>query len=128
MIQLISNDIRIRKYVSTIAESLKMQLTMLDSELDSCEILAEICYSKPGILLIDNDSLCFSAEKLISSIKKICKNTNIIFLTSDFSKELGSKILPLGIHYYALKPVSQKELQDVINSIIKKQKIRSQSS
>ncbi len=102
-----------------------MEIEFINTEMDSCEILAEVYDSKPNILLIDNDAMNFSADKLIGSIKKTCQKTNIIFLTSDFSRELGSKILPYGIHYYAMKPVSEKELMDVINSILKKQKVRS---
>jgi len=44
------------------------------------------------------------------------KNMKIIFLTSDNSIEKGREISPLGVLYYGIKPVSQRELLQVLDS------------
>ena len=43
----------------------------------------------------------------------------IIFVTSDTSVELGKKISPLGITYYAIKPIDKVEFDELLNSISK---------
>jgi response regulator of citrate/malate metabolism len=42
-----------------------------------------------------------------------------IFVTSDESYELGREISPLGIQYYAIKPVDVNDMRDLIASLTK---------
>ena len=47
------------------------------------------------------------------------KKLDIIFVTSNSGLEIGRAVSQIGIHYYAIKPLQQTELSDVILSLNK---------
>jgi len=118
MFEVISSDRKIQEYINSISSRNNLQNHFIDTELDSCEMLSNICSIPLNLLVIDNDSLKFKADKFIINIRKLCPDSEIIFITSDNSVELGRKISPLGIQYYAVKPVSEMELDEAINAIL----------
>lgn len=86
------------------------------------DVLTFIYTETPSTLIIDDDYLVPNSVAIIDSIRKVNKEVKIIFVTSDTSIDLGKKISPLGIYYYAIKPIDKSEFYDLIKSIIESQK------
>jgi response regulator of citrate/malate metabolism len=90
-----------------------------ESNPDPLSVLTHVCTSNPGIVILDDDFLNPNSEGILKSIKTIKSEISVIFTTSDTSIELGRKITPLGVQYYAIKPFSDNEFHDSLESIIK---------
>ncbi len=84
---------------------------------DPLDIISFVCSAKPSVVIVDDDFLRPESAHFISSIKKINKKAFTIFLTSDSSIELGREITPLGIHAYAVKPLDESEIKEIICSV-----------
>lgn len=76
----------------------------------------------PSLIIVDDDYVNPDAAVMISTLKKIKKNIEIIFITSNSSIELGKQISPLGITYYAIKPLDKEDFDELLNSVSKKRK------
>lgn len=118
MIYLVTDDIELKQQVESIAELISEESITFDPTKESCEILSELCAVPPSIALIDDDSKNFDSKKLIPSIRNLCPNMALIFLTSDSSIDKGSRIAQHNIQYYGIKPVSQSELKEVLLSLL----------
>jgi DNA-binding response OmpR family regulator len=91
------------------------------TEIFSCknnllDIVSRVYSNNFSVIVIDDDCVGNNTLNLLKSIRTMKKNTKIIFLTSDNSIEKGREILPLGILYYGIKPVSHQELLQVLDS------------
>lgn len=95
------------------------QLHIYDQNLDPLDVMSWVCTERPAILILDDDLFKPNSAHILRSIKKIHKNIAIIFVTSDPSIELGREISPIGIKFYALKPLAELEIKEVIKSITK---------
>jgi two-component SAPR family response regulator len=86
---------------------------------DPLDVMSFIIHNHPSLMIIDDDYLRPVSGRIISSIKNILPKVSTIFITSDESYELGREISPLGLQYYAIKPVDVNDLKDVISSLTK---------
>ena len=86
---------------------------------DPLDVMSFIIHSHPSLMIIDDDFLRPVSGRIISSIKNILPKVSTIFITSDESYELGREISPLGLQYYAIKPVDVNDMKDVISSLTK---------
>lgn len=84
---------------------------------DPLEVISSVHSLSPTLLIFDDDILKPNSEKILKSIKQISKNVVIIFLTSDNSVDLGRKISPMGVYFYGIKPISKREILNLINSV-----------
>lgn len=87
---------------------------------DPLEIMSHVCSTNTSLLILDDDFVKPNSERLLTSIKKVNPKLSIIFITSDTSIELGRKINSIGVKYYLMKPISDSDLHEYINSIIEK--------
>jgi response regulator of citrate/malate metabolism len=82
--------------------------------------VASNCFSqKPSVLIVDDDFLTPNTVQVLESIRKVNVSMKIIFVTSDASIELGKKISPLGIFYYAIKPIEECDFTELLESVLK---------
>ena len=82
------------------------------------DVISSVLEFTPSILIIDDDLVSPDTFDVLKSIKNINKEIATIFITSNSSIDLGRKITPLGIQFYAIKPIENIELVDSIKSII----------
>ncbi len=85
---------------------------------DPLEIMSHVCSTNSSLLLLDDDFVKPNSERLLASIKKVNPKLSIIFITSNTSIELGRTINSIGVKYYLMKPISDNDLQEYVNSII----------
>jgi len=88
-------------------------------EKNSLDILSFIVSGNASLVILDDDYTSPHSVHLLESIRKVKKEQKIIFLTSDDGLELGKKISSLGVQFYAIKPISEKEMIDSARSILK---------
>jgi two-component SAPR family response regulator len=86
---------------------------------DPLDVMSFVIHNHPSLMIVDDDFLRPVSGRIISSIKNVLPKVSTIFITSDESYELGREISPLGLQYYAIKPVDVKDLKDVISSLTK---------
>lgn len=115
----LSADIKIIRLVDSFASEYHHQsITYINSKIP-IDIVGHVYDENPFVIIIDDDYVKPNAAVMISTIKKMKENMQIIFVTSDTSVELGKKISPLGITYYAIKPIDKVEFDELLNSISK---------
>lgn len=114
---LISNDSELKLLVEGMEGNEKFSFQILENTANPIEIISTVCTEKPGLLILDDDSLEPNTVDVLRSIKKLCKNTAIVFFTSNDSVELGRQISPLGLLYYGIKPIVKKDFIDVLQAI-----------
>ena len=86
---------------------------------DPLDVMSFVIHDHPSLMIVDDDFLRPISGRIISSIKNVLPKVSTIFITSDESYELGREISPLGLQYYAIKPVDVNDLKDVISSLTK---------
>lgn len=86
---------------------------------NSLDILSFVVSGNASLVILDDDFTRPHSVHLLESVRKIKKEQKIIFLTSDDGINLGKDITCLGVQYYAIKPISGKELVDSVKSILK---------
>lgn len=101
----------------------ELELEVVNVNSNSLELVSKIFTNNFSIAIVDDDCLKSNSFEILKSIRTFKKNSKIIFLTSDTSIEKGRMISPLGILYYGIKPVSPREILEVL---ISTQKIISQ--
>jgi DNA-binding NarL/FixJ family response regulator len=116
-IMLITHDQQISRMFESEEINFIDKLTILKDNSDPLEIMSSVCEDNPSILILDDDFVNPHSGQILRSIKKVNPNINIIFITSDTSIELGREISPLGIQFYAHKPIKDTELLASIESI-----------
>jgi len=94
------------------------ELIVYNESSDPIDVLTFIYVETPSVLIFDDDYLSPNSSAVIDSIGKVNKETKIIFATSDSSIELGKKISPLGIYYYAIKPIEESEIKELLDSLL----------
>lgn len=115
---LLTNDLEIKKIFQTEDISTNNQLIFFENQ-NPLEILSFACNERPSLLILDDDFVSPNSAQIIKSIKNLCKNIAVIFITSDAGLDLGRQVSQLGIQYYTIKPISNDEIIDSVNSIIK---------
>ena len=102
-------------------DNASLEFIFYDGKSDPFEIITKTINYNPSLLVLDDDFAAPNSVEIIKSIKDINKKIAIIFVTSNDSIELGREVSPLGIQFYAIKPLTNNELVDSIKSIIKLQ-------
>ena len=117
-ILLISEDILLQTIVKNFEESSDVSTTIYSNDSKPIKVLSCFLEEQPSVTIVDDDYLTPNSVAVIDSIRKVNKETKIIFATSDSSIELGKKISPLGIYYYAIKPIEENEFKELFNSLL----------
>jgi DNA-binding NarL/FixJ family response regulator len=116
---IVSNDINLLKiFKSDLASQFDLVNVYAESN-DPLDLMSTICSDNPSLLVIDDDFLKPNSAHLLNSVRKVNKNINIIFITSDPSIALGREISQLGIYYYAYKPIDPEEIKESITALTK---------
>ncbi|MFH1525471.1 MAG: hypothetical protein ABIJ40_02175 [Bacteroidota bacterium] len=114
----LSKDEDIIKLLDSKAEINCLEITYSQAQKSPYDVISDTCSAQPSILILDDDLLKPNTSNFIESVKKLCQSISIIFLTSDDSIELGRKISPFGVHYYAIKPVDVNNFSEALDSLI----------
>jgi len=93
------------------------QIIIYNSDSNPLSVVAFVFDNNPSLLIVDDDYLKPNSAQIIETIRKMNKKLAIVFVTSDPGLELGKEISQLGILYYAIKPLVESELGDLLNSI-----------
>ena len=93
------------------------QIIIYNSDSNPLSVVAFVFDNNPSLLIVDDDYLKPNSAQIIETIRKMNKKLAIVFVTSDPGLELGKEISQLGILYYAIKPLIESELEDLLNSI-----------
>ena len=112
-----SQDKDLLDMVILIGREMEMGIQVLNDSNNPLDLMTRVCTLNPTVLIMDDDYLTPHSAHTLESIKKVNQNTEIIFLTSDDSIELGRAISQLGIHYYGIKPVDESDLKDAIKAL-----------
>ena len=117
-ILLISEDILLQTIVKNFEESSDVSTIIFCNDSKPIKVLSCFLEEQPSVTIVDDDFLAPNSLAVIDSIRKVNKETKIIFATSDSSIELGKKISPLGIYYYAIKPIEENEFKELFDSLL----------
>lgn len=117
-ILLISEDNLLQTIVKSFSESFDIPTIIYDDDSKPIKVLSCFLEEQPSVIIVDDDFLSPNSVAVIDSIRKVNKETKIIFATSDSSIELGKKISPLGIYYYAIKPIEESEIKELLDSLL----------
>lgn len=116
-ILLISNDKALQTILDNFGNLPNICKQTISKVSEPFDILTEFYSLNPSVIIVDDDFLKPNTEKIIEAIRKFNKEVIILFITSDTSLELGKKIAPLGLFYYSIKPITQTNLFELLNSI-----------
>jgi DNA-binding NarL/FixJ family response regulator len=119
---LVSDDTKIKNTTFEIIDN-KYDLVQYSGSAEPLEVISRVCISNPQTIIIDDDFLKPNSAQVLSSIRSFLPEVNFIFITSDSSIELGRKISPIGVYFYAIKPVPQFELVQLLKSVKKDSRI-----
>jgi DNA-binding NarL/FixJ family response regulator len=117
-ILLISEDNLLQTIVKNFGESSDVSTIIYDADSKPIKILSSFLEEQPSVMIVDDDYLAPNSAAVIDSIRKVNNKTRIIFATSDSSIELGKKVSPLGIYYYAIKPIEESEIKELLDSLL----------
>ncbi|KAA3613149.1 MAG: response regulator [Calditrichaeota bacterium] len=118
-IMLISRDKELFNSLLKLQKEISLPVELFSGAEDPLDILSEICSENASLVILDDDFIKPGSAVLLKAIRKVKESLDIIFLTSNDSIELGKEITSLSVQFYAIKPISSKELMQSINSIIK---------
>jgi len=116
-ILIITDDAMLMKLGNSLNHVSDGQMIIYNSGANPLSVLAFVYENNPSLLILDDDYLKPNSAQIIDTIRKMNKNLSIVFVTSDPGLELGKEISQLGILYYAIKPLVESELEDLLNSI-----------
>ena len=118
-IQVISNESTLKNELQKFQNNAQHFVECYEGEKNSLDILSFIVSGNASLVILDDDFTSPHSVHLLESIRKVKSEQKIIFLTSDDGLDLGKKISSLGVQFYAIKPISEKEMIDSIKSILK---------
>lgn len=113
----ITEDISLLNSLTDLNISEIGKIKLYKKSYDPLEVISSVHSLSPTLLILDDDILKPNSAKILKSIKQISKNVVIIFLTSDNSVDLGREISPMGVYYYGIKPISEREILNLIKSV-----------
>jgi response regulator of citrate/malate metabolism len=114
----VSDDTELLELVDKITVMSQNKYSLCNTSHDPLDVLSAICSVNPLLLILDDDFMKPNSVQLLKSLHKINSKTEIIFITSDNSLDLGREVSQLGLRHYDLKPVDAKDLEDAIESVI----------
>ena len=118
---LITNDNDLISRINGVDDDLKSMIKVYSDSKDPLDVMSTVCEAKPALAIIDDDFLAPDTVHIMKSIRKVNKGLDIIFCTSNTSIDLGKKVSQLGIQYYAIKPLTEGELQESLKAVLKDQ-------
>lgn len=113
----ITEDISLLNSLTDLNISEIGKIKLYKKSYDPLEVISSVHSLSPTLLIFDDDILKPNSAKILKSIKQISKNVVIIFFTSDNSVDLGREISPMGVYYYGIKPISEREILNLIKSV-----------
>ena len=116
---LISVDQNIKSFMEKNYSLPEFQVITFNSSTDPLDLMSQVFGVNPSVLILDDDFLQNMSEHLLRSIKKANSKLSIIFITSNTSLEFGRIINSIGVKHYLMKPITENEMQEYLNSIIK---------
>ncbi len=120
-ILMITKDQKLKKITKAVELTTKNNFMIFDKSSELLEVTSRILKIKPSVIIIDDDFIKPNSAKIIKTIKEILYDINIIFVTSNNSIKFGRKINTLGIQFYAIKPIEENQIIDLLSSIITNQ-------
>jgi len=117
-ILLISEDSLLQSIVKNFGENTQASTSVYYADPKPIKVLSNFLSTKPSVLIVDDDYLQPNSVEILESIRNVNKNMKIIFASSDSSLELGKKISQLGIYYYAIKPIEESEIKELLDSLL----------
>ena len=120
-ILIISVDQNLKSFSERNFNNPDFQIITYCSTTDPLDIMSQVCSTNPSILVLDDDFINPNTVHLLTSIKKVNPKLSIIFITSNTSIELGRQIHSIGVKFYLMKPYTDNEFTEFLNSIIKEQ-------
>ena len=118
-ILLISGDSKLIEQIQKTDMFSSEKIIVFNESNDPLDVMSFAIHNHPSLMIVDDDFLRPISGRIISSIKNVLTKVSTIFVTSDESYELGREISPLGIQYYAIKPVDVNDMRDLIASLTK---------
>ncbi|MGA8264429.1 MAG: hypothetical protein WB779_08325 [Ignavibacteriaceae bacterium] len=118
-ILLISGDSNLIEQIKKTDMFSSENIVVFNESNDPLDVMSFAIHNHPTLMIVDDDFLRPISGRIISSIKNVLTKVSTIFITSDESYELGREISPLGIQYYAIKPVDVNDMRDLIASLTK---------
>ncbi len=116
---IITKDEVLKRIVNSFQFKDGSELTVYDKSSKPLDVVGYVIENNPSLLILDDDMVNPDTFSLISNIKKMKKDIKIVFVTSNSSIELGKEITPLGISFYAIKPLDEKDFTELLNSLNK---------
>ena len=118
-ILIISGDSNLIEQIQKIEMFSSENIVVFNESNDPLDVMSFAIHNHPSLMIVDDDFLRPISGRIISSIKNVLTKVSTIFVTSDESYELGREISPLGIQYYAVKPVDVNDMKELIASLTK---------
>jgi DNA-binding NarL/FixJ family response regulator len=118
-ILLISGDSNLIEQIKKTDMFSSENIVVFNESNDPLDVMSFAIHNHPTLMIVDDDFLRPISGRIVSSIKNVLTKVSTIFVTSDESYELGREISPLGIQYYAIKPVDVNDMRDLIASLTK---------
>ena len=118
-ILLISRDVNLIEQIRKTDMFSSENIVVYNDSNDPLDVMSFAIHNHPSLMIVDDDFLRPVSGRIISSIKNVLTKVSTIFVTSDESYELGREISPLGIQFYAVKPVDINDMKDLITSLTK---------
>jgi len=118
-IQAISQEKKLIDELMQFQSKSSESVELYPGENNSLDILSFVVSSNASLIIFDDDFTSQNSVHLLESVRKVKKEQKIIFLTSNDGLELGKKISSLGVQFYAIKPISEREVIDSVKSILK---------
>jgi DNA-binding NarL/FixJ family response regulator len=112
-----SQDKQVLQMIGHIGTEMELGVQVWNRSNDPLDLMTQVCTLKPSVLILDDDFFKPQSAHTLESIKKVNQYTDVIFITTDASIELGRAISQLGIHYYGIKPLDEQDLKDAVKSL-----------
>lgn len=117
-ILLISEDNLLLTTLKNFGENPKVSTIVYNDDPKPIKVLSNFLSLQPSVLILDDDYLKPNSVEILESIRNVNNKMKIIFASSDSSLELGKKVSQLGIYYYAIKPIDESEIQELLDSLL----------
>ncbi|MGB5894212.1 MAG: response regulator, partial [Ignavibacteriaceae bacterium] len=117
-ILLISEDSLLQTIVKRFGENTQASTMLYNDNPKPIKVLSNFLSEKPSVLIVDDVYLKPNSGEILESIRNVNKEMKIIFASSNSSLELGKKVSQLGIYYYAIKPIEESEIKELLDSLL----------
>jgi len=117
-ILLISEDNLLLTTLKNFGENSRVSTIVYNNDPKPIKVLSNFLSLQPSVLILDDDYLKPNSVEILESIRNVNNKMKIIFASSDSSLELGKKVSQLGIYYYAIKPIDESEIQELLDSLL----------